>query len=704
MANDLLASFTAASSAYSHVVFNEKTQEFERAGKRHAIASFFGLPDARAKNSLTLQKIKEALSFEVSEGGRFSGYGEIPDGLFRSVDTDRRIKSSTVNAIVQAFGSKAVSAPGRLSDLKEAAAKKIIVDGNGGISLPGLPDDCEGGRPVLEMMARQLLDDSLADASVSSSIEELGRIADRPGHAGAAGAVRTGLVDFLASVGNDPQAKESLIDIFGQVNERNSGRFSQMTGCELARIAVALGRDPSFDVRGELERLASVLRNPDPARSALVETDSLPIRVGSYSLALDVAGWDAESKAGCLNLLARLPADSRLPLLAAMKAFGGSRDVFLLQRLAGVQDAIRELHAYGNLTPENIYRAIEGDFVQMPGCVSDGDAQEMSGYFGRAAAAELEDAISKTGWSREKSDFARTGGLRLMRFHGASVRDVVEGFAETEARFPVFSGARRDAVAGLRVALGDSFDNLGSGIKYNLLAVPEECRTPIVEAFKIATGGNAYDDRFLHILVANRDGITGLWNEGRLSKESVLRIVASASAGMPDSVSRMNPYSQVLCPEFGCGLEKASALLAEHLKGEKEYLIVIDSPRFDPVSFYPKSGQGSAGRAEEAEVQCNDIGSILAMCCGEGSGEQVAMAMYGMAQAARQILLPHTIQNGVDGLPRSFSPVYTVSTAESGDLELKISSVSGSDLTLDWTITIHPDGTNTATDPIVTSK
>jgi hypothetical protein len=198
--------------------------------------------------------------------------------------------------------------------------------------------------------------------------------------------------------------------------------------------------------------------------------------------------------------------------------------------------------------------------------------------------------------------------------------------------------------------------------------------------------------------------IAGLWSEGRLSKENVLRIVAADSARMSESVTRMNPYSQILCPEFGCGLEKASARLAEHLKSEREYLIVIDSPRFDPVSFYPTSGQSSAVRAEEVEVQCSDIGSILSMCCGEERGEQVAMAMYAMAQAARQVLLSHTIQNGVDGLPRSFSPVYTISTAESGDLELKISNTHESDLTLDWSITIHPDATHTATDPVIAAR
>ena len=128
MANDLLANLNTVERTHSHVVFNEKTQEFERAGKRHAIASFFGLPDAKAKNNLTLQKIKEALSFEVSEGGSFRGYGKVTDGLFASVDGDKRIKSATINSIIRKFREEAISAPDRLRDLKEASAKAILDD------------------------------------------------------------------------------------------------------------------------------------------------------------------------------------------------------------------------------------------------------------------------------------------------------------------------------------------------------------------------------------------------------------------------------------------------------------------------------------------------------------------------------------------------------------------------------------------------
>ena len=67
MANDLLNSFIDASSRYNHIVFDSRTQRFERAGLRHAIATFFGAPDATAKNRATLDAIKSFLEDEQME-------------------------------------------------------------------------------------------------------------------------------------------------------------------------------------------------------------------------------------------------------------------------------------------------------------------------------------------------------------------------------------------------------------------------------------------------------------------------------------------------------------------------------------------------------------------------------------------------------------------------------------------------------------
>ena len=88
----------------------------------------------------------------------------------------------------------------------------------------------------------------------------------------------------------------------------------------------------------------------------------------------------------------------------------------------------------------------------------------------------------------------------------------------------------------------------------------------------------------------------------------------------------------------------------------------------------------------------------------ERAGRRHAIAsFFGFpdARAARQALLPHFISNGADNRSLVFNPLYTVNVEESGDLELKISNLPGSAISLDWTITIHPDGTHYATDPIV---
>jgi rRNA maturation RNase YbeY len=67
MANELLNSFIDASSRYNHIVFDSRTQRFERAGLRHAIATFFGSAEATAKNKATLDAIKIFVAEEQIE-------------------------------------------------------------------------------------------------------------------------------------------------------------------------------------------------------------------------------------------------------------------------------------------------------------------------------------------------------------------------------------------------------------------------------------------------------------------------------------------------------------------------------------------------------------------------------------------------------------------------------------------------------------
>lgn len=544
---------------------------------------------------------------------------------------------------------------------------------------------------------------------MTSAIDELKQFLECSGNAGDAGTVKTNLINFFKSIHDDPQSKKSFLDIFGLVNEIKSDRFNQMVGCELARIVASLDKDPKFNLQEALGRLCARLGEQGPAQKALLAMEVIPLRVDSYELALDFSGWDGPGKADCLNLLAHQPVDSRMPLIAAMKEFGNSRDVFLLHKLIGVQDSIKVLHAYGNLSPENIYRAIEGEMAQLPECVENermtisGD-DEFANYFAGKAVSELDEAVSGTGWTDGKRAVLQTEGLNLMRSYGVSARDVVECIRDVDTRYPVFTGDRHRVAVELRVAFGDSFDSVSSSVKYNLMSIPDEYRRVLIEALKITTGGDSYDDRLLHLLVAHREENKDLWNEGRLTKENALRLIATDLADIQGSATQINPYYQTICPKFGCGVDEAAGRLADNFKNEREYMIVIESPYFDQVKLYSKVGPNNPERTEEAERHGKDVGDILTMVCGKERQEQVAMAMSGMATLAKQALLPYAIRNGAENRSTFFNPLYVISDDGSGDLNLKISNLPGSGITLDWTITIHPDGTHTATTPVIGTR
>ena len=180
-----------------------------------------------------------------------------------------------------------------------------------------------------------------------------------------------------------------------------------------------------------------------------------------------------------------------------------------------------------------------------------------------------------------------------------------------------------------------------------------------------------------------------------------MQTVVAGRGGMLEPAAHINPYYQAFCPEFGCGLDKAVERLAESLKNENEFMIVLDSPRFDRLTFCSREGRDTPGRIEESQKHSHDIGSILEMLCGEKNREQVVMALSGMASAAKQVLLPHFISNGAENRSVVFNPFYAVSIEEFGDIELKISNLPGSGISLDWTVTIHPDGTQSTTGPVV---
>lgn len=789
MANDLLASFKAASRQYNHVVFNDRTQQFERAGKRHAIATFFGSADARAKNNLTLSKIKEALAFEVQERGRFSGLGKDLDSLFASVKGDKRINSQVLTQIIRDFKREAKYAPDELRRLKDDVAKRCVTEKD---YLPSGSADCharrmnallnggDGGNAVLEMVARRLLDERLADETISSAIESL---QDPSRTATLMRNVMSDMMSFMASVDDDFKANAKLQDIFRLVNEKGMARFDRMVGCELAGIVAAHRNSPSTFNAGEaLERLAARLEDTTSVQNLAVGMESLPIDHESYRIVLDVCSWSGSSMRDCMSLLNRQPVDSRVPLLAAMKAFGESRDVFLLQRLAGVQDKIKELHSFGNMTPESVYSAIEGGLAQIPECVADfgtsvGADNAVSSYYADRAAAEVDRIIASKGMDEGRRVVVQSEALRLMREFGVSAENAVGVVGEIDgAKYSIFTGERRVAVLDLKAMFGDRFDEVPSAVKYNLMAVPSEYRRPLAEALLAIMNGMSDSERALHFLIAGKDKIKNLWDANLLTAERVLREIAAdlvevpkntgdwsyesvigdplvtylrnfqippeslegkgaqintqmerlvfeygflpeearaflnpddeelegVDIGVPDRMEHVNPHYQVIGMGFGEGVSEAFKQLSNDLTREAAYQIAIELPGLNISEVLePETVKNENGRRIEVGKQCENLERILTGLCGKENQEQIATVLFGMTQATKLVLMPHVLQNGIGRLSDAFSIKYEIGAGENGDVKLRLSNLPDSKLTLDWTLTIHPDGVHEATLPVV---
>ena len=103
MASELFNSLSNACRTHGHIIYNQSLNDghggFERAGKRHAIATFFGSSTARAKNESTLAAIKDVLVAECSTDYGVAMSGDIKS-YFSDIKTSGRVKSAAVNKII----------------------------------------------------------------------------------------------------------------------------------------------------------------------------------------------------------------------------------------------------------------------------------------------------------------------------------------------------------------------------------------------------------------------------------------------------------------------------------------------------------------------------------------------------------------------------------------------------------------------------
>ena len=259
--------------------------------------------------------------------------------------------------------------------------------------------------------------------------------------------------------------------------------------------------------------------------------------------------------------------------------------------------------------------------------------------------------------------------------------------------------------AGKRHAVASFFGSADARAKNSLTLqkIKEALNAEVSDGIRFSGSGKVADGIFASVDVDRRiksSTINAIIRSFRQEAASA----SGRSREMNEAASQINPFCQVIRPKPGCSLGEATERLAESLKNENEFVVVLDSPRFDRVTFYSREGRDSAGRIEEAERHSRDIGSILEMYCGEGRQEQVVTALSCMTTSARQALLLHFISNGAENRSLVFNPLYTVSVEESGDLTLTVSSLPSSGVSLDWTVTIHPDGTHAAAAPDVKIK
>lgn len=166
MDNDLLNSFIDASSRYNHIVFDSRTQRFERAGLRHAIATFFGAPDATAKNRATLDAIKSFLEDEQMEEFGHCNPDKLK-GYFSGIKESKVIESSTINRIINKFRDD-MSVLHVSQEADKIINEYFSQDGNYGVFRSDGPKNLFPKEP-LEKIARFIVDDALRQNPVSDS-------------------------------------------------------------------------------------------------------------------------------------------------------------------------------------------------------------------------------------------------------------------------------------------------------------------------------------------------------------------------------------------------------------------------------------------------------------------------------------------------------------------------------------------------------
>ena len=173
---------------------------------------------------------------------------------------------------------------------------------------------------------------------------------------------------------------------------------------------------------------------------------------------------------------------------------------------------------------------------------------------------------------------------------------------------------------------------------------------------------------------------------------------AEIGVGIPGKIAHINPHYQILMPEFGGTPERAFRQLRNDLNRAAAYEIAVEHPGLGfSWNIEAKGAPRSEERLAELDKQCAELDTVLKGLCGAENREQIAMVAIGITQSAEMDLMPYAIRAGETKLDGAFEFRFAISAAGNGDVKLHLSNLPDSRLSLDWTITIHPDGTHEAT-------
>ena len=406
MASLLLNSLNDACQAHRHVVFNKDLNDghggFERAGKRHAIALFFGAASAKEKNQLTLMKIKEAFASGMSEGGRFcsSDTDAAAKSLFAPGGGDRRISSNAVNLIIRAFRQGGKSDPAIVRGQDDMSANgRIPPDDEDRFKEEAIREFCGCFGREVSMSAniagqRIMFNAGLSPKSAYEMVSRLSRLdlsEFSDGQLKDLATLSWNEMDRLnAAVGFEIDGGKAIEDLYAEIMTPSSVLKRLIAYPELMADAAtyrqASGLMEAFDGKVDALIREGATRNLKASTKWMLERfvfQDLAMQANGGKGLPDVRSFSdgftstnrfvrfAETMFGRSaipwNMLCLSP-ELRVPVMAAMDAYGEYQNQYLLTRLIANGERVCKIYSEGKsqdgtMTKEQAFRAINGDDV-----------------------------------------------------------------------------------------------------------------------------------------------------------------------------------------------------------------------------------------------------------------------------------------------------------------------------------------------------